>query len=287
MEKSFQELDLSNAFLFAAALEDPETCRLVLEIVLGGKVPPVNVHAEHSILVSSEFRSVRLDIYAKDELEVNYNVESQNKNEGNLPKRSRYYQAEMDVSSLKPGEDFHELKPSYIIFICTFDPFGRKLYRYTFEERCLERDFPLGDETKKIFLSTKGQNKDEVPQELIHFLEYMEESTDEYVATVEEEAINKLHARVTELKKQRELEARYMTVEELLKSREKEGRAEGRAEGLVEGRAEAILELLEETGTVPEALREKILAEKDVELLKKWNRLAAKAATIVEFAENM
>lgn len=295
MEKSFQELDLSNAFLFAAALEDSETCRLVLEIVLGGKVPPVNVHSEHSILVSSDFRSVRLDIYAKDELEVNYNVESQNKNEGNLPKRSRYYQAEMDVSSLKPGEDFDELKPSYIIFICAFDPFGRKLYRYTFEERCLERDFPLGDETKKIFLSTKGQNRDEVPQELIHFLEYMEESTDEYVATVEEEAINKLHARVTELKKQREMEARYMTVEELLKSREKEGRAEGKAEGLVEGRiegliegrTEAILELLEETGTVPEALRKKILAEKDLELLKKWNRLAAKAATIVEFTENM
>lgn len=283
MEKSFQELDLSNAFLFAAALEDPETCRLVLEIILGGKVPPVNVHAEHSILVSSDFRSVRLDIYAKDELEVNYNVESQNKNEGNLPKRSRYYQAEMDVSSLKPGEDFDELKPSYIIFICAFDPFGRKLYRYTFEERCLERDFPLGDETKKIFLSTKGQNKDEVPQELIHFLEYMEESTDEYVAAVEEEAINKLHARVRELKKQREMEARYMTVEELLKSREKEGRAEG----LVEGRAEAILELLEETGTVPETLREKILTEKDLELLKKWNRLAAKAVTIVEFTENM
>lgn len=79
MEKSFQELDLSNAFLFAAALEDPETCRLVLEIILGGKLPPVNVHAEHSILVSSDFRSVRLDIYANDKIEVNYNVEAQNK----------------------------------------------------------------------------------------------------------------------------------------------------------------------------------------------------------------
>ena len=152
MGKSFQELDLSNAFLFAAALEDSETCRLVLEIILGVKLPAVKVHAEHSILVSSEVRSVRLDIYANDELEVNYNVEAQNQNEGNLPKRSRYHQAEMDVSLLKPGQDFNDLKPSYVIFICTFDPFGRKLYRYTFEERCLEQDFPLGDETKKIFL---------------------------------------------------------------------------------------------------------------------------------------
>ncbi len=147
----------------------------------------------------------------------------------------------MDVSSLKPGEDFDDLKPSCIIFICTFDPFGKKLYRYTFEERCLERDFPLGDETRKIFLSTKGKNKDEVPRELIHFLEYIEESTDEYVAAVEEESINRLHTRVTELKKRREMEARYMTFEELLKSREKEGRAEGLGEGKAAGLAEAIL----------------------------------------------
>ncbi len=283
MEKSFQELDLSNAFLFAAALEDPETCRLVLEIILGESMPPVNVHAEHSVLVSSDFRSVRLDIYAKDELEVNYNVEAQNRNEGNLPKRSRYHQAEMDVTSLKPGDDFNDLKPSYIIFICTFDPFGKKLYRYTFEERCLERDFPLGDETKKIFLSTRGENKEEVPRELVHFLEYIENSTDAYVAKVEVEAINKLHDRVVKLKKERELEARYMTFEELLKSREEEGRVIGEDEG----RAAAILEILEDYGTVSEALKEKILAERDIEVLKNWNKLAAKVTTIKEFTERM
>lgn len=283
MEKSFQELDLSNAFLFAAALEDPETCRLVLEIILGGKLPPVNVHAEHNILVSSDFRSVRLDIYANDEIEVNYNVEAQNKNEGNLPKRSRYHQAEMDVSSLKPGQDFNDLRPGYVIFICTFDPFGKKLYRYTFEERCLERDFPLGDETKKIFLSTRGENTDEVPKELIHFLEYMENSTDAYVKTAADDVITKLHRKVMTLKKERSLEARYMTFEELLRSREKDGIAVG----IAKGKAEGVVELLEDYGSVPEQLVEKILEQKDVDVLKKWLKLAAKVTSIEEFAEKM
>ncbi len=41
MGKKFKELDLSNAFLFAAALEDPQTCRLVLEIILGRKVESI------------------------------------------------------------------------------------------------------------------------------------------------------------------------------------------------------------------------------------------------------
>ena len=275
MKKTFQELDLSNAFLFAAALEDSETCQIVLEIILGNKLPKVNVHAEHSILVSSDFRSVRLDIYATDETKVSYNVEAQNENEGNLAKRSRYHQAEMDVYSLKPGQDFQDLEPSYIVFICTFDPFGQKLYRYTFEERCLERNFPLGDETRKIFLSTKGENDDEVPQELVHFLKYMEDSTDEYVSRVEDDNITRLHAKVTGLKKRRELEVRYMTFEELLKNRESTGKAE------------AVLELLEDCGAIPEELRAKVTKEKNPETLKKWLKLAAKVRSIDEFVNRM
>lgn len=84
-------------------MEDAEICRLVLDIILGFKVPKVHVHVEHSILISSDFRSVRLDVYASDEMNVSYDVEVQNECNGNIAKRSWYYQAEMDVSSLKAG----------------------------------------------------------------------------------------------------------------------------------------------------------------------------------------
>ena len=288
---TFQKLDLCNAFLFAAALEQPKICQLVLEIILGQKVPGVKVHAEHSVLVSSDFRSVRFDVYASDELQVGYNVEAQNENEGNLPKRSRYHQAEMDVSSLKPGADFNDLKPSYVIFICTFDPFKKGLYRYTFEERCLECNLALGDGTRKIFLNTKGKNDEEVPAELVHFLKYMEQSTDEYVSGVTEQSIIQLHEQVTELKKWRELEARFMTGEELMQQRERKGRlaglAEGKAAGLAEGKADSIFELLEECGTVPESLRKQIYEQKDAEVLTRWLRLSAKVSSVEEFMEQM
>lgn len=151
----------------------------------------------------------------------------------------------------------------------------------------MERDFPLGDETKKIFLSTKGENRDEVPEELIHFLEYMENSTDAYVATVTEQSINKLHNKISKLKKERDLEARYMTFEELLRSREKDGISQGISRGIVQGKVEDILELLEDYGSVPEQLTEKILAQQDVEILKKWHKLAAKVTSIEEFIEKM
>ena len=94
-KKQFKDLDLSNAFLFAAALEDEETCRLVLECILGTSIDRVNVKAERSMLFSSDFRCVRLDIFASDGLNVGYNLEMQNADEGNLPQRSRYHQAEL------------------------------------------------------------------------------------------------------------------------------------------------------------------------------------------------
>ena len=291
METDFQKLNLSNSFLFAAAMEDAEICQLVLEIILGFKVPKVSVHVEHSILISSDFRSVRLDVYASDELKVGYDIEAQNEDAGNLAKRSRYYQAEMDVSSLKPGDDFSDLRPGYIIFICTFDPFGKGLYRYTFEERCLECDMPLGDGTKKIFLNTKGTNEEEVPQELVHFLKYMENSSDKTVEENHDGSIRQLHDRVLRLKQWRELEGRYMTIEDMLKRKEKISRAEGLAEGLTkgkaEGKAEAVLELLEDYGTIPEELRETILKERDSEVLSRWHKTAAKVETIEEFVTKM
>ena len=48
-----------------------------------------------------------------------------------------------------------------------------------------------------------------------------------------------------------------------------------------------ILDLLEELGKIPEELRNKIMGEKDLETLKKWFKLAAKADSMEEFLEKM
>ena len=129
MATRFQDLNLSNYFLFAAAAENEETSQLLLETLLGIKISGVKVSVEHSLLYSSDFRSVRLDVYVSDTVEVHYNMEMENSERTSLPQRSRYHQAEMDVTALKPGESFAELKPVYVVFICTFDPFGRGRYR--------------------------------------------------------------------------------------------------------------------------------------------------------------
>lgn len=232
-QKSFEELDLCNGFLFSAAMENPETCQLALECILDCQISNVTVKTEYNVLYNSDFKFIRLDVLGRDELEVSYDLEMQNENENNLPKRSRYYQAELDLAGLKPGESYEQLKPLYVIFICNFDPFGKKFYRYTFEMQCIEECFPLNDGVKRLFLSTQGENKGEVPETLIEFLGYLNNSNDKYIKKVKDVKIKRIHEKVNELKKNRDLGARYMYFEELLKSRERKGYQEAYGEGLL------------------------------------------------------
>lgn len=62
------------------------------------------------------------------------------------------------------------------------------------------------------------------------------------------------------------------------------GRKEGKREGKKDGKRESILELLEETGSVPKNLRKEILAQKDEDILRKWLLFAAKAESIEAFS---
>lgn len=299
MGECFQTLNLTNAYLFAAALQDEEICRNVLEIALDRKNTAVRSHAEHTLFLDSDFKSVRFDVYALDAEEVSYDVEMQNDFGRDLPRRCRYYQAELDVSSLKPGENYKELKPSYIIFICAFDPFGKGRYQYVFEEYCKEAGLALGDGTQKIFFNTNGTDSENITPQLLHLFEYLKQSTEEVVNMHNDEEIQLIHRRVEYLKRDLKLEAGYMTMEEYIHS-EAERRAKEMAETLAKPMAESMAEslaaskiaqnivtLLAELGSVPEELRECIAAEKREDTLAAWLKLAARADSIEEFQSKM
>lgn len=102
----------------------------------------------------------------------------------------------MDVASIPPGADFNDLKASYVIFICSFDPFGEGLYQYTFENLCKETGIPLEDGTTKIFLNMQGRRVEGVSTELINFLQYIEESTEQCALELADINVSRLHERV-------------------------------------------------------------------------------------------
>jgi hypothetical protein len=65
-----------------------------------------------------------------------------------------------------------------------------------------------------------------------------------------------------------------------------EGKAEGKVEGKAEGRAEALLEFLEARfGSVPSDLAARVRAATDLDLLKGWTSLAARAVDLIQFRQ--
>ena len=86
------------------------------------------------------------------------------------------------------------MNPLYIIIICNYDLYGERKYCYTFENQCREvPELRLGDEVTKLLLSTKGENEEEVPKELVDFLHYVTESNENGLPAECDERLKRLH----------------------------------------------------------------------------------------------
>ena len=295
-KKQLKELTLKDNFMFGAVMMEEENCKRFLELALGFPIERVEVSKEKSIVYHPEYKGVRLDVYAKNEHNTRYNVEMQVAKKAELGKRVRYYHGKIDMELLLIGSDYTELPEVYVIFICDFDPFGKKKYRYTFTKQCEEEPgAQLQDGCKSIFLSTRGENDREVPGELVSFLNFVKADLSESETDFEDDFVEKLQNTIRRIKSNREMEERFMIFEEMLRDERAEGKAEGiaegKAEGIAEGKTEAVLEMLLELmndlGEIPDELRNRITSEKDLETLKKWHRLAARSESLDEFLKKM
>lgn len=124
--------------------------------------------------------------------------------------------------------DYNCLSDSIVIFICSFDLFGYGRYCYTFENLCLEEaGLSLGDGSRKIFLNTKGRNEAETSNDLVDFLQCIEDTNG---IKTDNEKIRKILKRVEVVKHDAEVEGRYMTTEQWMNEMRYEIREEVKEE---------------------------------------------------------
>lgn len=167
-QKKFEELRLRDDFMFGKVMRNKAICKKTLEILLGIQIEDIDYpETQKAINITCQGKSVRLDVYVEDDEHSAYNAEMQQngdkENISQLPKRSRYYQGMIDLNLIEKGFPYTALNTSYVIFICTFDPFGKGNYRYTFRALCQEDpEFALEDGTTRIFFNTKGNLEEEM-----------------------------------------------------------------------------------------------------------------------------
>ncbi len=239
--KTIDELTLMDDYMFAQVMRDTRHLKPLLQFVLQVPITKIElIEPQKTEKEGYDSKGIRLDLYVTDEQGVVYNVEVQTTSKKHLPKRMRYYQSTIDISILRPGVDYKELRKTFVIFICNYDPFGRNRYVYTFENICREEpDLLFGDETVKVIVNTRGEIG-EISEELREVIRYLNDGT------VSGQYSQELDTAVTAIKSNEERRLEYMTLamhdmeirEEALEEGRQEGRQEGREEGFTKGKDE-------------------------------------------------
>lgn len=263
-EANYANIDITDDFMFAYVMQSPDLCIELLEYLFPGhkiqrvvylaaneesditvvvengvaKTYPI---AQKTLAVAFGKKGIRMDVYL-DDGNIVYNVEMQATRTGHLPKRSRYYAGQVDINQLNRGQEYDQLKPTYIIFICKFDPFGRGLYQYTFCNKCDEVDgLELGDESYKIFLNTAGtkerpdendssgktEGNSSISNGMKELLRYMNNTKDYPVESAQYDLIKKIDAAVAHAKTDEEWRRAYMTYQANQRDAELRGEARG------------------------------------------------------------
>ena len=144
--KDFNQIDwdsmtFSNNLVFLEVMKNKELCKHLIEHVLHIHIREIlYLETDKSISVRIDSKRIRLDVYVKDENDTVLDIEMQTTGPNStvyrgtdeetvlreLPLRTRYYQSLASMDMLHRGMTYNELRKSYVIFICTFDPFGER-----------------------------------------------------------------------------------------------------------------------------------------------------------------
>ena len=237
----WSKLTLRNNFMFRLVMEKQELCKKLIECILGIKIKSIS-YMEHEKSFEANLRSkgIRLDLFVIDEDGVAYDIEMQMDNSYKefLGRRTRYYVSTMDNNALKKGERYSQLRKSYVIFICTFDPFGRGLAKYTFNAICNEdHSLVLDDGVTRVFINTEG-DRHRISKELASLIGYIStgEVTDDYTKDLDEE--------VRTLRNDDGRERDYMTYMQTIMEHEDMAYSQGITQGISQANKATAIKML-------------------------------------------
>ena len=234
----YEKLTIRNKFMFGKVTQNPVIAQKMADLLTPVEIGAVTeTEREKFLQHRSSSKYVKLDMYLDDENGRVVDTEMQNKSNNKmvqeeLPLRIRYYQGMIDQEILSSGTDYIFLKETYIIFICTYDPFGKGKYVYHFHMTCDEDDsIQLHDKMNWIFYNTTADLSD-APEGIKKFLSYVENehAEDEFTRLLDKEVKN---ARLNE-----EWRSEYLKTYVNDMDMKREGYLEGEERGLERGRSE-------------------------------------------------
>ena len=169
-----RELKFTDDIMFAEVMkESKDICLDLISRIINKKIVSATFYnTQQTLTAGIDVRSIRLDVTAEDSEGNFFDIEMQTGRFDELPLRFRGYQSIIDASKWDRGSTVKKLKESYIIFLCTNDPFGRNLPVYSFEPVCNE-DVLVNFNTKTHWIVLNAQAYKKASENIYSLLQYM------------------------------------------------------------------------------------------------------------------
>ena len=205
--QQWETIGISNDFVFCKIMQDEALLsELIHRILPDLRFKELRIQSQKSVEIGVDIHGVRFDIFVTLEDGSIVEIEMQVLDNGNLPKRLRFYSSMADTQMLEKGMVYSRLRDSFVIMICPFDFYGEGRHIYTFTNRCKEdHALEMGDGTTKIVLNALG-TMDDVSDKLRAFLDYVAGKT------VDDEYVRKLDEAVRKARANKEWRREYMTL---------------------------------------------------------------------------
>jgi len=252
----YSKIQITNDYMFMTVLiQHPEICLTLLRYMLPhieickvefkeidtAGVPHAQPNVQQTMSPGIEAHGIRLDVYYDDGNSV-FDVEMHNGVNGKdpyLPLRTRYTHGVIDSTLLKRREHYGKLRPCYVIYICTFDPFNKGLFLYTVKKRIVEDstiEYEDGDYT--LYFNTEG-TVGELPEPMKEILKYINDPESFPVERTGVDVIQRIDAAVKFNQQSAEWRAHYNMFMLSQMDAEFRGEERGEARGKTIGKTEA------------------------------------------------
>lgn len=277
-------ISMKNDYAFKELFAHEKVRKQFLSDVLGIPVEEMKSVKIKNPFLRKRFRNQKqgiLDMALEMTGGTKINIELQVRRQENWVRRKLFYLAKMYTEDLMVGQNYDRLRKCISISLLDFDLTKGKEYHTEyrlrsktgkeltdlFELHIIELCKPLSgrnglDDWIRLFNATREEDL-----EMIRIKnDGIREAIDELRAMSLSKTVRYLYEERLKARRDRWAEDQYV-----------------RNEGRAEGKAEDILLLLKECGDVPPELSEKIMSERNPELLNQWLKIAARADSIEHF----
>ena len=177
------DVDIRDDFMFSYVMYNRQICTELLQYLLpdrkisrieyyelgddGTERPesasqngePLKLDTQKSLNEAFNRRTVRLDVVHRRRQVRLQPRNADHAARGASPSARGCIRRTWTSTSCSADSSTTRLRPSFVIFICTFDPFDEGRYLYSFRNVCRETGAELDDEAYKLFFNTAGTRR--------------------------------------------------------------------------------------------------------------------------------